>query len=127
MHCRLMSKIFQPILSYNIETLLAEKIQTILSRGTANTRMRVFYDVYMLTTHQMYSKETLSDAFIATCIKRKTIFSNEEIKVQTGIISNDELLIDRWKKYLKKNSYTVSVPWSAIMDVLRQITYYLPN
>ena len=90
-----MSKIFQPILSYNIETLLAEKIQTILSRGTANTRMRVFYDVYMLTTHQMYSKETLSDAFIATCIKRKTIFSNEEIKVQTGIISNDELLIDK--------------------------------
>lgn len=34
------------VLSYNLETLLAEKMQTILARGLANTRMRDFYDVY---------------------------------------------------------------------------------
>jgi predicted nucleotidyltransferase component of viral defense system len=56
------------ILAYNLETVLAEKIETLLSRGTANTRMRDFYDIYALETTQQHNINTtiLRQAFINT-------------------------------------------------------------
>lgn len=62
------------LLTYNLETLLAEKIQTILARGIANTRMRDFYDVYEIMTkrNDKVNMKTLIEAFNATCKKRKT-------------------------------------------------------
>lgn len=70
-----------PLLTYNIETLLAEKIQTILARGIANTRLRDFYDIYevMKICADRVDKGILLQAFCATCNKRETIFSKEEI------------------------------------------------
>ena len=66
--------------TYNIETLLAEKAQTIISRGLANTRMRDFYDLHEITGNKEFSWSIASDAFKATCRKRKTEFSNERIE-----------------------------------------------
>ena len=62
--------------SYNLETILAEKIQTILSRNILNTRMRDFYDVTTLFNHYKDSinYENLASAFNKTCIKRETLF-----------------------------------------------------
>ena len=37
-----------PVLAYNLETILSEKLETLLSRSTANTRMRDFYDIHVL-------------------------------------------------------------------------------
>src|SRR5574344_1774074 len=55
--------------SYNLETILSEKLQTVLSRGLLNTRMRDFYDIYMLLS--VYGKsvdvDILRQAFVATC------------------------------------------------------------
>ena len=65
------------LMSYNTETLLAEKIQTILSRGIANTRLRDYYDVYMLISNREFSWEVLKAAFKATCEKRRTVFTEE--------------------------------------------------
>lgn len=60
--------------SYNLETILAEKMQTALARGLLNTRMRDFYDIRILLS--LYDKDinakVLSDAFAATCKKRGT-------------------------------------------------------
>ena len=60
--------------AYNVETILAEKMQTILARSTLNTRMRDFYDVYVLMS--VYGKNidysTLESAFKETCKKRWT-------------------------------------------------------
>ena len=109
------------IYSYNIETLLAEKIQTILSRGTANTRMRDFYDVYMLVSHQSFSIKTLSSAFLATCSKRKTVFSKEAIRDQMISIAADKALSERWNQYLIKNTYASSVPWTEVISDVRSI------
>ena len=65
------------VLTYNKETLLAEKMQTIINRGIANTRLRDFYDVYSIMNFygEQIEKWVLYDAFSATCEKRKTIFS----------------------------------------------------
>lgn len=62
------------ILAYNIETVLAEKIETILSRAEANTRMRDFYDIYVLLAekHNEIKESILVTAFSATCRKRST-------------------------------------------------------
>ena len=65
------------VLTYNKETLLAEKMQTIINRGIANTRLRDFYDVYSIMNfyEEQIEKRVLYDAFSATCEKRKTIFN----------------------------------------------------
>lgn len=57
------------VLSYNLETLLAEKMQTILARGLANTRMRDFYDIYeiMNSKAEEVNLDVLKYAFEATC------------------------------------------------------------
>ena len=69
------------VLSYNLETLLAEKMQTILARGLANTRMRDFYDVYeiMNSKADQISFDVLKKAFAATCMKRETSFGEEKV------------------------------------------------
>ena len=67
------------VLSYNLETLLAEKMQTILARGLANTRMRDFYDVYeiMNSKADQISFDVLKKAFAATCMKRVNYFVDD--------------------------------------------------
>ena len=62
------------IMSYNLETLLAEKLETIMYRGTSNTRMRDFYDIYMLTGKPgiAINDATLYRAFLATSNTRRT-------------------------------------------------------
>ena len=67
------------LLTYNVETLLAEKMQTILARGIANTRMRDFYDIYEITKKEKIDRHTLQAAFLATCKKRETLFSESEM------------------------------------------------
>lgn len=62
------------VLAYNLETVLAEKLETVLSRGTANTRLRDFYDLYILQHDctQSFDVNTLSEAFRITCAHRNS-------------------------------------------------------
>ena len=63
------------ILAYNLETVLAEKMETVIARGVANTRLRDYYDLYILQneyTHAI-SMEQFKAAFLATCKKRNSI------------------------------------------------------
>ena len=79
------------VLTYNKETLLAEKMQTIINRGIANTRLRDFYDVYSIMNfyEEQIEKRVLYDAFSATCEKRKTIFTKDDIEATLHLISDD--------------------------------------
>ena len=56
--------------SYNLETLLAEKMETIMARGTANTRMRDFYDIHVISQQEPFDPMILKRAFLATSSKR---------------------------------------------------------
>ena len=106
------------VLTYNKETLLAEKMQTIINRGIANTRLRDFYDVYILGTTQRYDKKIFLKALEATAIHRG---SREQIIDKTGIIeklSASEELIQMWEKYRKKFSYASEILYADVMDVL---------
>ena len=103
---------------YNIESVMAEKVETILSRGIFNTRPRDFYDVYILGTTQRYDMKIFLKALEATAIHRG---SREQIIDKTGIIeklSASEELIQMWEKYRKKFSYASEIQYADVMDVL---------
>ena len=93
--------------SYNLETILAEKLQTVLARGILNTRMRDFYDIRMLldTYEDKVNKAVLKDAFAATCKKRGTDHLQEQAEEIIKIIEADEQLQVLWRAYQKKYSY----------------------
>ena len=84
------------VLTYNKETLLAEKMQTIINRGIANTRLRDFYDVYSIMNFygEQIEPLILYDTFSATCEKRKTIFSKDDIEATLHLISDDLRMAD---------------------------------
>ena len=103
---------------YNIESVMAEKVETILSRGIFNTRPRDFYDVYILGTTQRYDKKIFLKELEATANQRG---SREQIIDKTGIIeklSASEELIQMWEKYRKKFSYASEIQYADVMDVL---------
>lgn len=107
--------------AYNIETVMAEKIETILRRGVFNTRPRDYYDMYILSTTQRFDKLVLKDAIMATAKHRGT---TEQIKDVPTIISNIEgstELKTMWDKYRKQFSYATTIEYNQIIAVLKKL------
>jgi hypothetical protein len=105
------------IMSYNLETLLAEKLETIMYRGTSNTRMRDFYDIYMLTGKPgiAINDATLYRAFLATSNTRRTTgFIPQFAAILESVESNGEIQ-KIWNKFCKDNDYVLEHGWHKIM------------
>ena len=111
------------LLSYNTETLLAEKLQTIISRGIANTRMRDFYDVCGIAkmNADKINYDLLKEAFQATCEKRETIFSKDEIKEILSTIKSDKPLEKLWEQFRKRNFFVGSLRWEEVLGEVLHI------
>ncbi len=101
--------------TYNIETLMAEKSQTIISRGLANTRMRDFYDLYEIIQKLNFSWDIYRQAFFSTCTKRKTSFSKERVEAELINISSSMKMKEMWNKFKSKNYYVDDIEYSIIM------------
>ncbi len=107
--------------AYNIETVMAEKVETILRRGVFNTRPRDFYDAYILTTTQKFDKAVFADALKATATHRGTA---EQISDVPSILQNIEEsteLKSMWDKYRKQFAYAKEIEYMSIISVLRQL------
>lgn len=109
--------------SYNLETILAEKLQTVLARGILNTRMRDFYDIRMLldTYEDKVNKAVLKDAFSATCKKRGTDHLQEQAEEIIKIIEADEQLQVLWRAYQKKYSYAAEIDYVSVISGVRKL------
>ena len=109
--------------SYNLETILAEKLQTVLARGILNTRMRDFYDIRMLldTYEDKVNKAVLKDAFAATCKKRGTDHLQEQADDIIKIIDTDEQLQVLWRAYQKKYSYAAEIDYVSVISGVRKL------
>ena len=105
------------VLTYNLETLLAEKMQTILARGLANTRMRDFYDIYEIMTimAEKVDINTLKEAFDATCRKRQTVFEKEEIGNISEKVERDSELAEMWERYKGANYFVGELDWIEVV------------
>lgn len=112
-----------PIKTYNIESILAEKIETIISRGTLNTRMRDFYDVFMLwkLKKDEVNNEVLKNAILNTFENRGT---SDLFEMRFEIISqiqSSNQMIELWKKYLSKNSYVNMISFDDVLMALLEL------
>lgn len=106
---------------YNIETVMAEKIETILSRGVFTTRPRDFYDVYILGTTQEFDTRVLKDALRATAIHRGSIDRIADVEGIIKQLSASEDLKNMWSKYQKKFTYATDISYDSIIRVLMML------
>ena len=109
------------LLSYNLETILAEKLQAILNRESLNTRMRDFYDIYVLFS--MYENtinvDVLKEAFYATCKKRNSINLIKNSNLLINTISNSDVLENRWNEYQKKFAYVQGISYEDTINNIK--------
>jgi predicted nucleotidyltransferase component of viral defense system len=107
--------------TYNLETLLAEKLQTIAARGAANTRIRDFYDIYMLTKlyDDVIAPVTLKDAFEATSRKRRTTEKSAEIHTVLEFFETDPEVNKNWNRFKMKNYFVENISWEDVMNEVK--------
>lgn len=107
--------------AYNIETVMAEKVETILRRSVFNTRPRDFYDAYILASTQKFDKAVFKQALRATAAHRGT---TEQIADVPGILRNIEespQLRTMWEKYRKQFAYAQDITYEQILDAVRML------
>ncbi len=118
------------VMTYNLETLLAEKLQTVLSRDIANTRMRDFYDIYFLSKEkqeELQEGTLLHRAFLATCKKRATIFTKEKAKQICERILHDKAMEVRWESFRLDNYFVGEIKWIVVMQRVSEVMEWFPE
>jgi len=111
------------ILAYNLETILAEKLETVISRSDQNTRPRDYYDIYVLTKLQAHNIDlpSLKEALAATCGKRG---SAEIVKGYIPImerVKNSAVMQEQWVKYQQEFDYASDIPFDDTCDTVVRI------
>ena len=106
-----------PIYTYNIETLLAEKLETVMARGTANTRMRDFYDIHVILEQEKDSIviENLQKAFLATSQKRDTVHLIPRFYEILDEINQSELMERDWNNFKNNTFFVGDLTWQDVL------------
>lgn len=109
--------------AYNLETVLAEKVETIISRNVTNTRMRDFYDIYVLL--KLYgdslNREVLHDALIATSKKRESTERVQEAEKVFEDVLESTVMQNLWASYQRKFTYAQDLEWNTITSSVFEV------
>ena len=107
--------------AYNMETLLAEKLETVMTRAEANTRMRDFYDIYILTRQEVIeiNPTHLKEAFAATCRKRGSEAAIPSFDEVLESIEASPEMQDAWENYRKNNPYVEDLTWGEAIHSVK--------
>lgn len=105
---------------YPLESVLSEKLQTVLARAENNSRSKDFYDIYAILKNKsgVINIKELKVAVSMTFRYRKTEISKDEAKVIIAHINEDSLIKERWIRYQKKNPYAKGIEFSEITESL---------
>ena len=111
------------IWAYNLETVLAEKLETIITRTTTNTRMRDFYDLHILSQlhGQSIIPADLRAALIATARKRGTEKYLADAPAAFDEVEADPNMEKLWRAYQKKFSYAADLSWHTVVESIRSL------
>lgn len=111
---------FVNVWSYNIETVIAEKLETILRRAEANSRIRDYYDLYLIYTKGWNDVKIndLRKAVDKTFEKRNYTGNIEEV---VAILKDSEIIKNRWNLYKKKYEYANDIDYEEIMKCVEEI------
>ena len=114
-------KIF--IMSYTLETIIAEKFQTIISRGVLNTRLKDFYDVYVLMNTKLdeINLETLKLAIKNTFNKRETKYDISDFYLVIEDLKENNDLKRLWIEYQNKNNYSKNINYIMTIESIEMI------
>ncbi len=109
-----------PVLAYNLETVMAEKLETVVSRGDQNTRPRDYYDIYILAKMQYKNIETeyLRAALDATSKKRGSSEILKEYKNIIDIVRNSDVMIKQWRTYQRDFEYATDISFDEVCDAV---------
>jgi len=109
--------------AYNLETLLAEKLETIMVRAEANTRMRDFYDIHVLLEYEYerIDRDVLKVAFRATCKRRESENMISELNDVIDKVHNTETLKSQWDNYQRDNYYVGEITWDEVCDSVKKL------
>ena len=112
-----------PIITYTIETILAEKFETISSRNITTTRARDFYDLYMI--YNMYNnkinQEILGEAIVKTARQRGSLKAIRQYKEIVELFKINSTIKNIWDRYAKNNLYTKDIKFSDTVEVYEKI------
>lgn len=116
------------VLAYNMVTILAEKLETVISRGDQNTRPRDFYDIYILTKLQVENidLETLAFALDATTRKRESSSVVKQYHKIMETVRNSEIMNRQWQNYQKDFDYAAGIEFRETCDAVVRIMESLP-
>ena len=111
------------IMAYNLETVLAEKLETVISRGQANTRPRDFYDIHIL--YSLRGNECdiniLRQALEQTASKRGSADALRDYKEIIKSVSESETMQKFWNKYRQDFSYANDITFETVCDTIIKI------
>ena len=112
-----------PIWSYNIETILAEKFEAVIKRGITGTRIRDFYDIYMLMKMEAnhINKKLLTIAINLTSEHRESIDLLRNWQHSLKLIQEDEDMKKRWKVYQKTYFYAETIEYDELISSIEKV------
>lgn len=107
-----------PIIAYNVESILAEKLQTIYSRNFLNSRSKDFYDIFILLK---LKKDDIDFSQLEIACQRTFLYRETELDFNKIIkllesFKTDDTQKQQWKNYSKKYSYTKEITFSSVLD-----------
>ena len=111
-----------PIMTYPIETVLAEKLETVISRSVTNTRMRDFYDIHILLKSQNINADILALALERTAKKRGNFNLLDNAESVLKIVKSDEDMKRLWNIYQKKFKYAGEYTWDEVIHSVRELS-----
>lgn len=111
------------IMAYNLETILSEKFEGIISKGIANTRARDYYDIYILETFQKQNinDKILKEAIINKFKERGTTEYLSNLQKSISDIETSDDLKELWENYQNKFSYAEDISYDDIMKAIKKI------
>lgn len=111
------------VLAYNLETIMAEKLETVVSRGDQNTRPRDYYDVYILAKLQYKNIEieSLKAAIEATSKKRGSKEVLKNYKHIIDVVRNSDVMVKQQHTYQKDFEYASGIGFDEVCDAVIQV------
>lgn len=111
------------VLAYNLETVMAEKLETVVSRGDQNTRPRDYYDVYILCKLQYknIALDSLKSALDATSKKRGSSGIMKDYKEIIDVVRCSDVMIKQWSTYQKDFEYAADISYDEVCNAVVQM------
>lgn len=109
------------IFAYNIETILAEKFETLIRREITNSRMKDFYDIHILVNHHDFDANDFHNAFINTFEKRGTKYTKESLSNVIEKIKNSKVMKERYEAYTLNNKYAKATNFHDVMQSIDKL------